>query len=81
MYIGGLNPGSVGSSPTYRHDHDFSTDTTWFQEKHSMVIYLSCKNLIHKLAIINVFKLNIVLYRDHTVESDQAHVVDQDSGF
>ena len=58
-----LNPGVVLSCPTKGQDHDSSYDTGqvlstgWFQEADSTVIYLSCENLFHNRAKINLFKL------------------------
>ena len=44
------------------HDHDSSYDTCtgWFQEADSKVINLSCNNLFHNRAKINMFKLIIL---------------------
>ena len=50
---------SVSSSPTYGHSHDSSYDTStrWFQEADSGVIYISCENLFHNRAKLDMFKL------------------------
>ena len=41
------------------HGHDLSYDTSTggFQEADSRVIYISCDNLLHNRAKINMFKL------------------------
>ena len=55
-----LNPGVVGLSPLLVHNHDSSYDTSTglFQQADSRLIYLSCKNLFHNQAKVNMFKLN-----------------------
>ena len=52
-------PGDRGFEPHTGHEHDSSYDTStgWFQEEDSRVINVSCQNMFHIRAKMNMFKL------------------------
>ena len=59
--VSASQPQDHGFEPHTGHDHDFSYDTStgWFQEADSRVIKISCENLLHNRAKINMFKIKI----------------------
>ena len=61
--VSASQPQNHGFKPHTGHDHDssFDTSTGWFQEADSRVINLTCDNLFHNRAKINMFKLDIII--------------------
>ena len=57
--VSASQPRVVDSTQGHNNDSSYDTSIGWFQEADSRVIYLSCDNLFHNQAKVNMFKYNV----------------------